>query len=396
MLCEVTTIHPAVRILAVIVPLSSAHGVEYTFTRIWTVPAPVVSGVIDPPVTSDRGEVFGPPAINDGGVVTFWGSSKEGDASLYIWNGGVPVSIVDTSGEFDMLDARPSINDRGTVAFYANLNNGGSGIFTWSNGVIDTVYDDTGKFSFLFFPDINNTGTVVFRAGLDAGGIGIFKGDGGPTTTIADTGSFDSFRGKAVINDRNVVAFVAERAGDDTGVFLGSGGPLTTVANDSTQVRNVASEVALNNGDVVAFDGARDDIGEFGIYTYQNEIVNKIVDINGPFMGSNYPAINDRGVVAFAANLDSGGEGIFIGPDPVRDKVIEAGDFIDDFTVQSISFGPNRGNHRINNGGQIVFTTRLMAEDGNEYFSIVVATPDKVPPIGNIMPILNILLEGEK
>lgn len=338
---------------------------QYTFTPIATTQT-VFSG-------------FGPAALNDNGTVAFYGQLQAGGEGVYVWDGGTPTTIADTSGPFSSLDITPTINNHGTVAFQGFTSTGNYGIYSWSSGTIATVYDDTGAFSFLGSPDINDSGKVAFRATLDTGGDGIYSGTGGPLTTIADSGSFTTFRGKPAINDSGSVAFVANRADAlDQGVFLGNGGPITTVADTSGQFTGFTDGVALNDGTLVAFQAGFDTVGgaEVGIFTDDSGSLSPITDSSGPFNGYLDPAINDLGGIAFSAAFDPGGGGIFTGPDPVLDKVIEIGDILDGLTVTGIAFGEVGGNHGLNNAGQVAFWARL--SDGN--VGLYLASPIPIPP----------------
>jgi hypothetical protein len=67
------------------------------------------------------------------------------------------------------------------------------------------------------------------------------------------------------------------------------------------------------------------------------------------------PSLNDNGSVAFIAALDSGGLGIFTGPDVVKDKVIAVGDALAGSTVSEIIMS----GESLNNSGQIAFQVTL-------------------------------------
>jgi hypothetical protein len=83
-------------------------------------------------------------------------------------------------------------------------------------------------------------------------------------------------------------------------------------------------------------------------------------------------AINDQGVVAFMASpVTAGTSGIFIGPDPVSDKVVMVGDMLDGASVVQLQFARNG----LNNRGQIAFQGRL--SDGT--YGVWVATPVPEP-----------------
>jgi hypothetical protein len=77
-----------------------------------------------------------------------------------------------------------------------------------------------------------------------------------------------------------------------------------------------------------------------------------VVTNSGPFhdFGAG-AAINDAGDIAFFADMDAGGDGIFTGPDPLADKVIREGDALFGSTATEINYF--RG---LNDDGAIAFT----------------------------------------
>jgi hypothetical protein len=125
----------------------------------------------------------------------------------------------------------------------------------------------------------------------------------------------------------------------------------------------------MNAGGVVAFDAFLAAGGE-GIFTSTGSgPPTTIADSSGPFddfKGS--PAISLYGL-AFTASLDTGGiVGIFTGPDPVTNKVIQVGDSLLGLTVSSIQ---SLGRFAINDSGEIVFVAGLSNGDA----VLVRATP---------------------
>ena len=67
------------------------------------------------------------------------------------------------------------------------------------------------------------------------------------------------------------------------------------------------------------------------------------------------PSLNNNGDVAFLADLDSGGAGIFVGPDPINDRVISTGDTLDGSTVQDITFCEEG----LSDSGELAFVAQL-------------------------------------
>lgn len=86
------------------------------------------------------------------------------------------------------------------------------------------------------------------------------------------------------------------------------------------------------------------------------------------------PSHNAVGVTAFRATLDGGGDGIYIGPDPVTDRVIEAGDGLFGKGVVEVRIGERA----LGKLGSIAFWAKL--EDDSE--GVFRADPVAFPPEG--------------
>ncbi len=307
----------------------------------------------------------------------------------------------------------PAINDSGTVAFQA-ANGRGEGIFTSSGGSFTTIADTVNSsFGMIFSPSINNSGTVAFQAGLKGGtlngvgpGVGIYTGSGGSLTTISfDTNAGGILVSRPSINDSGTVAFVDNKSGV---TYTGNGGPRTFIANTAggspfinnqgtvsfvlpgaslvTRNREVTTTIAdtrnsfsslfgngspVNNNGIVAFEADLKSGGE-GIFTGNGKSVTTIADTSDSFSGFSTPAINDEGTVAFEAGLKGSGGGIFTGSDPIADKVIANGDSLFGSTVTFVDITNPQS---LNNLGQIAFVAALA--DGTR--SIYVATPVPEP-----------------
>jgi hypothetical protein len=274
-------------------------------------------------------------SINNTGTVAFIGFTFQlpgGDKDFVFTGNGGPLTVVAESKDGDPPDepfrvgsfAGPAINDAGTVAFFAERANGEeNGIFTGNGAPIVT---NSGPLeTFPLMPRIDSSGIVFFAAGLDTGAVGIFRHNGGTMTTIADSsGTFDTSFGRPSINDAGMVAFSAN---------LDSGGD--------------------------------------GIFIYKDETVTNFVNSSGSFAPGFGVSINSLGKVAFTAQLDSNMTfdlGIYTGPNPIFDRVIEPGNALFGSTLVTV------GEAKINDNGQIAFTYGLA--DGRQ--GIAVAEPGNV------------------
>jgi hypothetical protein len=82
-----------------------------------------------------------------------------------------------------------------------------------------------------------------------------------------------------------------------------------------------------------------------------------VADTKGEFasFGFRPPSLNNNGDVAFLADLDFGGSGVFVGPDPINDRVISTGDALDGSTVQNITFCEEG----LSDTGELAFVAQL-------------------------------------
>jgi len=264
------------------------------------------------------------PSINDLGEVSFAVRQvNERDfvetQSVMRGSGKKPTTIATTAEEFNQFGFEPTVNNSGVVAFKAQLDSFDQGLFSGQDGkrsTLTTYYlSSTSQFSEfgnLSRPSINNNGAIAFEAPLDgASTSGIFVTEGGGFKTIAAPDPNVNV-GRPNLNDSGTVAFhrfFNDRAGEE--LVTGNGGPLTVAADTS---------------------------GPFQSFGFT-------------FVGFTPPALNNNGDVAFFADLDSGGSGIFVGPDPITDRVIGTGDTLDGSPVTNLRFCDGG----LNDSGQLAF-----------------------------------------
>jgi hypothetical protein len=328
------------------------------------------------------------PAINNSGTVAFQANeapTPQNGAPQGVFTGrGGPVTTVADSltGPFGFFVSEVSINDKGEVAFVATspdvsmttlFKAGRRGLTT-----IVTTGSGTDDFFFIFFPSINAKGEVAFTGFMNGGASGSFKGSGGPLTTIVASNT--TFFENSAINDGGDVA-VPFATAQDAGIFSGKGGPVTTLIDDTgppgnfgtftSPVAFVGESAAINNAGAVAFLGFSGRPGAFAIFKLDHGALETIAETTtGSFidLGSE-PALNNGGDVAFLGTLPGGAQGIFTGPDPVRDKVIQVGDALDGSTVADLTRAI--GHTGLNAQGAIAFVATL--SDGRQ--GIFVAKP---------------------
>ena len=299
------------------------------------------------------GWVFSEPSINNDGTVAF---VYDADV-LYTSSGGVLTAIADTSygSQFTAFDnpdiyhptiPHPSINNYGSIAFWARSdvsNNYDSGIFKINNGAVEFY----GYFGFLSYdPDINDSGTVVMFTEPTEPGYSnpkVWVGNNESATEIINKSSFPSEWDLYSIDD-----------------------------------------ASINNDGIVVFSAIFNNIVPSqpwdGIYTSNGGAPNIVVDntnwfgVDGlSFSWVNSPSINDKGTVAFLGNRNNDVLGIYTGPDPIKDAVIEVGDELAGSIVTNLSIKQNNESTKnaINRYGQITFLADLA--DGRD--GVFVATP---------------------
>jgi hypothetical protein len=317
-----------------------------------------------------------PISINDNGIVAFRGILDDGNDGIYTGNGSTLTTIADRSGQFSGFEfGAPTINNSGLIVFKASLDNGSNGIYT-SNGTTTTlIFQSTSSAPFFIggYPDLNENGAISFQAANFSAGQWIYRTSGGSLTTIADNaGILSGFSGDPVINDSGTVAFWALLDSGGQGIFIGNGsGSFQTIADSSGYT--VYNPPSINNSGTVAFTAIPNTgIGKAGIYTSNGTTISTYIDPSSPFsVAGGKQSLNDNGNIAFLANVGAPRYGIFIGPDPIADKVIERGDTLFGSTVIDVQLW-NRG---LNNNGQLAFYASLA--DGRQV--IVRADPSSGP-----------------
>jgi hypothetical protein len=299
---------------------------------------------------------------------------------------------------FTQITSDPSINELGEVAFQGNLRRlttrpecgtveqrdtprqavliGDGGPLTT---IAHTINPPGGDFISEFLVadgSVNSFGKVALAPELDNGDSGLFVGSrsGAFDTRYLDSaGVFNTPSSRMSLNELGQVAF------DDGGIFVSNpDGTFTTIVENGSGL--AASDPSLNNLGRAAFTGSTfvDDVQVLGIFTGRGGPITTVVDSTGPYSSFREPSLNDLGAVAFTADLDEFGpdgrqiQGVFTGPDPKKNKVLQAGDRYEGVRVTSIV----SCSEALNNLGQIVMTVQSENPDTFEVRTFVVkATP---------------------
>ena len=328
---------------------------------------------------------FGCTSINTRGDIAFRAGRVAPDGfntipGIYRVNAadGSLTTIVEDQKRFVSIGFNPSMNDLGQVSFAATLaaedKQTGDNIEAILRGAgkkLTTIATTADEFNFFGFDtSINDSGEVAFKAELDNGDEGLFSGRGGKKSGVtthylnSSDVSLDEQPERFVGNDsRPSINNVGEIAFDesiqpnfDLGIFVGREGTFQTIAAPDPDVS--VQEPVLNDEGTAAFvrsffDEASQQFVE-EIVTVSGDTLTTVADTRGQFgsFGFRPPSLNNQGEVAFLATLDDGTTGIFVGPDPVEDRVIATGDTLDGEEVTSLTFCEEG----FNDSGQLTFT----------------------------------------
>ena len=318
-------------------------------------------------------------AINDSGTVAFFATPSAGTQGIYTSSRGAITKIVNKdhlsslfNNNMVVFGQTLNINNNGTVAFLASEGRGSAGaatrLLTSQGGSITTraIATLSARGNGDSFPgfDLNNQEELAYLTQSQGGPsitnfsytLAISKPNQ-PNVTVAtaffqalspfSAGSLSTIRDFA-INNRSQVTFNAQRGqpGSFSGaIYRGDGGPLTTLIDTDTSELDVndSGDVVLSNNNAIR------------LFNNTSHTLTTIADSSGAFKTFSSPAINNIGKVAFGADLAVSGKGIFVGPDPVVNKVIVTGDSLNGSTVTNLSFS-KKG---LNNLGQIAFYAEL-------------------------------------
>lgn len=346
--------------------------------------------------TSGPFQSFAAPVINSSGEVAFY--ARTDDLAEGIFNGADPLTSAIASSKAGLLSHfgdDPSINDSGTVAFTADRHFSGlpsrSAVLTVAGSVLNLVADAISPFRNRFSaPSINNSGMVAFVGSAKANTRGIFNGPDPVNNLVADDSTvytFNSEETKPAINSDGKIAFYA-RLGNNRGIFSGPN-PATDALFYPNSALDLIQDVDINDNGVLAFVNDPP-VGVQGVYVGTSAAVELLTDIGGAYKNLGFPDINNLGEVAFFADLDDFGTGVFNGADPVTNKIVRSGDAIFGGTVRQIEF--YRG---FNNAGQVAFKYSLTSGVSG----IAIASPVPEPsllPLASIGTICSVALRRRR
>jgi hypothetical protein len=312
-------------------------------------------------------------SMNNNGRVAFTTSGNEEEnflgSTIYSGRGGPLTQLAKATTEGEHFTLRvPDINDHGVVAYMSHIDAPAqqepfaSAIFKASPAGVTTVarYPNA---TFWEHASLNNRGQVAAVVTWDSGPSSVVTYS--PNRTIATFNNPENFFGQADINDFGVVVFTMSLGpGAEERIVTGSGGKLTVKAttkgtNFAGFFSNLVAEPRINNKGAIAFLADLKSGGQ-GVFRIDNSGLHKVADTSGAFRELFAPSINNLGQVAFSALLDDRNLGVFVGPDPVADRIIGPGDALDGSIVTSVV----TGSRALNDAGQIAIHATLA--DGRE------------------------------
>jgi hypothetical protein len=335
------------------------------------------------------------PAINDSGQVVFVSTfDASSHLEIVIGDGATKTTLASTASGAGFVNfyGDPSVNNVGEVAFYgyASSLSLGVGIYATDGTTVTPIAYIAGDFGGLGTydpPGINDSGLVAFhgkpKSSSGLGPEGIFAGSGGPVSILANKNDgFSAFAGKTPFNNAGAALFRAayDPLGTGGGLFVSDGTGIVTIA-DTLGAFAGFGDGSLNDAGLAAFMADLDS-GDRGVFTSDGTTQTTIVTRDTSPYGTilNEVAINNAGDVAFVATLDAGGSGLFTGPDPVADRVIGTGDVLGSSSVAEVHIHVES----INSDGQIAFWARL--DDGTKGIYRAEPEPEEVLVTIDIKP----------
>ncbi len=278
--------------------------------------------------------------VNNKGEVAFTGFHAGNQSAVYKGSGGPLTTIASTGPQFTFFNA-PTINCLGQVAVrgITSVN----GIFRGSGGPVTTIYSASNGVDGAF---IDDDGTCVFWDNSK----GIMTGNGGPATLVAGPGGTFAWVGSPDISHGRV-AFVGGDAAGGMGIYTSKAGVHSLVESADSQFVDVQLPRITSKGNVAWYSNTSS--ATQALRTSINGTISTFVDTSGPYsnLGFNMAMeINYYDQIAFSAILDSNpGIGIYTGPNPATDAVIQSGDTLAGKVVLDAYFGG------LNDIGQISF-----------------------------------------
>lgn len=364
---------------------------------------------------SDVGQVLVFDETFPGGIGLFNASSSPGPLNVTL-DGHVGQRF-GNDGVIQGFFENFTMNALGQVVFNSNLSGGSSGIFLKSSQGLSRVVKATlngsgdpapggGTFLGVRQSSISSSGKNVAFSGFATNSGGVYVASGGQISLAVSDGDFipgslEPFATVSLnaVNDQGLIAFLAQSFPFPNGMYVGTNGQFTLIARDGDPAPGGGNfsllfpdprfgPVINNNGDV-AF-AAELSTGGRGVFLYHQGTLSRIAGPGDPspdgstFFTADAPSINALGQVAFSGETFTHGFGAFVFSAGSVQSVVIPGDRVPGATVdfadlpQVNDLGEVAVGVGLSNGENAVLVARPLNEDDDDPADFV---PDTGAPL---------------
>ena len=347
-----------------VAPTSPANALTYTFTSM------VPSGFY----TNGASNY---PAINDLGQVASIGAADSSHQQVGLSDGSQTIPLLSTAPNTNYsVGAQLWLNNAGqaTTNSFATFSSTTSTIVTASAGSTTTLPYPSGywvNYGDFAAANVPNSPIVWDSYGASQS---LFLTTGAVTQTLAVTGSTYGSFSTPYINAAGTVCFTSQ-TGTQTSVYSVTGGTIKRVSQSSNTSIGFGIDAA---GDILwkeFLPGSNSRLWLTSPAGANTLIADTTTSAFSSFTDAytNSISINDAGHLAFVATLKNGKVGVFTGPDPVANKVLEQGDPLFGGIAGSVF---SIGSDALNNTGSIAFLANVQNQPGNFVIRADIATPE--------------------
>jgi hypothetical protein len=354
--------------------------------------APPIVNVVD---SSGAIKQFSQPQIDNNGNIYFAGSTfglppqPVGKTGAYVISGGTLMPLLELSQNGASVGGLTIDRGSGDATFVLNQGTKQTIYHVAAGGVPAVVADDTGPYSNIASLAVGRDGKAFFNA-TSAGAFGIFSGPDPVADKLVSEPQFIGPVLQSVRNDGAVLFRIVKPGNKGLAIYKGTN-PATDLVFDygnSFHRFNNALNFAENATGKRVFNAFMlnpqdpSDVRR-GIFTGPDPVEDRLIDTSGPVKDLLEVALNEAGTIVYRAALDDGRFGLFDGPDLVADKIIATGDSLFGSTVTGLAFATG-----INDANQIVFSYTL----ANGTNGIAVATVPEPASLGLLVLVVGAVL----
>jgi RNA polymerase sigma factor (sigma-70 family) len=279
-----------------------------------------------------------------GSTIAFCATTAEGRHALFAGDvGGRPAEVAGT----DALPGEPHILDVGDdggllvgLTKPQGVIEGRDGIYLLRNGVGVQVVPP-GKYT-----GLHTAGTAVLdRAGHRVTFLSDFQirlYEDGRETVVASAGTGHCFQDldEPAFGPDSDIIFPATLENGRHSLFRYRKGEIVDILRRGPAFDMIlSSRLSINKAGAVAFDGTTRE-GTKGVFVADSDgAVTEVAICGKAFKTVTQCGVMDDGtVILYGEPLQGGGDGIFVGPEPSRHKVIQMGDVLDGSRVTKVGF----------------------------------------------------------